>query len=578
MMRAPRRVALATLLLLLGACAEAPLPDAPAVTPDALAAHGEHFEEAVITVAPGLHVAVGFGIANSILIEGDEGAIIVDTLESLDAARRVAAAFAEISDLPVKTIIYTHSHPDHVQGASAFIKEGTEVPVYAHADVAANMDRVASELQPVITRRSLRMYGAGLPEDERSNLGIGGFLALTPNAEVGTLRPTHTFTDRLTVSLAGIDMELVHAPGETDDQIFVWLPQHRALLPADNLYKAFPNLYTLRGTRFRDAKRWAGSLDAMRALAPEHLLPSHGRPVSGADTVQALLTDYRDAIRFVHDQTLRRINAGQSPDRIAAELRLPPHLAASPYLQPFYGTPAWAARALFQGELGWFGGNISELNPLPPAEQGRRWVEVAGGRDALLSHARKALADHDPQWALELTDPLLAADAVDADTLALRAEAASRLGAAETNPNARHYYLSQAREWRGEWAAPERIVNPTPAMLAAMPLATFFDGMAVALDADAALETHAALVFDFSDAPAHTLIVRRGVAEWRRDDQAPGVPVVSRTEVSAQVFKEMLAQLRSPAVTVASDFKMSEGNRLDLIRFLRLFVPLDTED
>lgn len=87
-MRAPRRVALATLLLLLGACAEAPLPDAPAVTPDALAAHGEHFEEAVITVAPGLHVAVGFGIANSILIEGDEGAIIVDTLESLDAARR----------------------------------------------------------------------------------------------------------------------------------------------------------------------------------------------------------------------------------------------------------------------------------------------------------------------------------------------------------------------------------------------------------------------------------------------------------------------------------------------------------
>lgn len=565
----------AALVLLVG-CQQAP-PPAVVATPVALQAHGQEFEEAVITVAPGLHVAVGFGIANSILIEGDDGTIIVDTLESLDAAQRVAAAFAALSDLPVKAIIYTHSHPDHVQGASAFIPEGTEVPVIAHERVAANMDRVASELQPVITRRSLRMYGSGLPDGDQSNLGIGAFLALSPEAEVGILRPTHTFTDRLQVTISGVDMELVHAPGETDDQIFIWLPKYRALLPADNLYKAFPNLYTLRGTRYRDPKQWAQSLDAMRAYRPDLLIPSHGRPIIGADSVMAVLTDYRDAIRYVHDQSLRRMNAGQSPDQIAAELTLPPHLAASPYLQPFYGTTAWAARAIFQGELGWFSGNISELAPLPPGERGQRWLALTGGAETLLAEARKALAQGDPQWALELTDPLMAVAADDADVRALRADAADTLGARSSNPNARHYYLSVARELRGTWQAPTRIVNPTPAMLAAMPLATFFDGMAVALDADTALDTHAALVFDFPDAAPHTLIVRRGVAEWRADGQAPDVPTVYRCTVTAQVFKEMLAQLRNPALTLATHFEMTEGSRLDLLRFLRLFVPLDTE-
>ena len=563
-------------MLLLTACRESS-PSAPIPTPDALQAHGQHFEEAVITVAPGLHVAVGFGIANSLLIEGDDGAIIVDTMESLDAARRVAAAFAAISDLPVTAIIYTHSHPDHVQGAAAFISEGAEIPVYAHAAVAANMDRVASELQPVITRRSLRMYGSGLPEGEQSNLGIGAFLALSPETEVGILRPTHSFTDRLQVTISGVEMELVHAPGETDDQIFIWLPKYRALLPADNLYKAFPNLYTLRGTRYRDPKQWAQSLDAMRAYRPDLLIPSHGRPIIGADSVMAVLTDYRDAIRYVHDQTLRRMNAGQSPDQIAAELTLPPHLAASPYLQPFYGTTAWAARAVFQGELGWFSGNISELSPLPPGERGQRWVALAGGAKALLAEARNALAQDDPQWALELTDPLMAIAADDADVRTLRADAAEALGARSSNPNARHYYLSVARELRGTWQAPTRIVNPTPEMLATMPLATFFDGMAVALDADAALNTHAALVFDFPDAAPHTLIVRRGVAEWRADGQAPDVPSVYRCTVVAQVFKEMLAQLRNPVLTLATEFEMTEGSRLDLLRFLRLFVPLDAE-
>ena len=110
-------------------------------------------------------------------------------------------------------------------------------------------------------------------------------------------------------------LELVHAPGETNDQLFVWLPEKRVLLPGDNFYRAFPNLDTIRGTLYRDVLQWVESLDRMRERRPEHLVPSHTRPLSGADAIHAALTDYRDAIQFVHDQTIRGINRGHERDR-----------------------------------------------------------------------------------------------------------------------------------------------------------------------------------------------------------------------------------------------------------------------
>lgn len=559
----------------LAGCDRSPPSAPPTATPEALHAHDAEFRQEVISLADGVHVAVGYGIANAILVEGDDGAVVVDTLESLSAAERVMAEFRERTDKPVVAIIYTHSHPDHVQGAAAFVPAGTQVPIYAHVDVAPNMDRVASELQPVITRRSLRMYGSLLPEEERSNIGIGSHLALEDGAAISILRPTVTFEDRLAVTLAGRRFELVHAPGETEDQIFVWLPDSGILMPGDNLYKAFPNLYTLRGTRFRDPKLWADSLDRMRRLQPRVLVPSHGRPLTDPEQIAAVMTDYRDAIRYVHDQTLRRMNAGQTAEEIAATLALPPHLAASPYLQTFYGKPGWSARSLFQGQLGWYSGDPAELAPLAPDEQARRWVELAGGVEAVRQQAEAALAAGDLQWALELSSPLRRVAPDDPGVRQVRVAALRGLAAREANPNARHWYLTHAREVAGELVVPSRIVTPTPDMLAAMPLSTFFDGLVVNLDAEAAGEVEQALVFEFTDGEeAVTVRVRRGVAEVAAgvDDEA-----AIHVRVPAQVFKEMLAQLRSPAVTLVRDFELVRGGRLELLNFMRLFVPVEVE-
>ncbi|HEY1077534.1 MAG TPA: alkyl sulfatase dimerization domain-containing protein [Fontimonas sp.] len=559
---------------LLAACDRPVAPPAASVSaPQALRAHGAEFERGVVKAAEGVYVAIGYGIANSILLEGDDGLIVVDTMETEQSARDVLAEFRKISDKPIKALIYTHSHPDHIGGASVFAEGNPAIAVYAQRDVVRNMEKTSIELQTAITQRSLRMYGARLPPEEILNVGVGPALALHEGSTISMLRPTREFDESLEDTVAGIHFQLVHAPGETDDHLYVWLPERRILLPGDNLYKAFPNLYTIRGTAYRDPRQWADSIDRMRALGAEVLVPSHTRPLQGAALISATLTDYRDAIRYLHDQTLRLINLGLTPDEIAARIKLPPHLAGSPYLQEFYGKPSWSARNIYGGNLGWFNGDAATLQPLPPLEQAQKLAQLAGGFDALARQIVEAEASGDHQWVLELSSVALRLQSDHAAVRQARIASLRALGEREANPNARHWYLMAARELAGEFTLPGRIVVPTPEMLAQMPLMRMFDGLAVNLDAEAAAQTVIAVGFEFTDSPErYTYLIRRGVSEVV-PELRPDADIVVR--VSAQAFKEMLAQVRNPALSLLRDFEVTTGSKLEFARFMRLFQPPD---
>ncbi|WP_397363289.1 alkyl sulfatase dimerization domain-containing protein [Olleya sp. R77988] len=472
--------------------------------------HSEEFEEQIIKVSDNIYVAIGFGLANSILIEGTDGVVIVDCMESTNTATKVKAAFAKITDKPVVAIIYTHFHPDHTFGAKTMA--GSDNPkIYAHETTQLHIEKLVNVIRPIITKRSYRMFGNLLDEDALVNAGIGPFLKLDEEVSWGVLKPTHVFDKELNIEEAGIKMKLVHAPGETDDQLFVWLENKKILLSGDNIYKTFPNLYTIRGTSYRDIKKWSASIDKMRYLNPEIVIPSHTKPITDKDSVQTILTDYRDAIQFVHDQTIRNINLGLMPDEIAEKITLPEHLAKSPYLQEFYGKVNWSVKSVFNGYLGFFDGNPSTLLPLAVKDKAEKMAELVGGHTALSDKATHAFNDKEYQWALELTDYLLQLNKDDQKAKTLRYDCLIKLGETNSNPNARHYYLTSALELKGL----EIKNQPATAEVAKqLTLKSIFDGMSVNLIPEKSLDQNKKVNFYFPDVEEYWSVqVRQGVAE-----------------------------------------------------------------
>ncbi|MBM3567791.1 MAG: MBL fold metallo-hydrolase [Alphaproteobacteria bacterium] len=561
----------AILVMALAACDDQPkTKTVPAPAERRLAEHGAEFKPEVIRIAEGLWVAVGYGLANSILIEGSDGAVVVDAMESGEAARRVKAEFAKLTPKPIRAVILTHYHPDHSFGARVMAEGGATIIANRHTET--EMNEALDVVAPAMFARNLRQFGVLLPPDLHANAGIGPFLDYRHGqSELALARPTRIVDGEEEMTIAGIRLRIVHAPGETEDQMFVWLPERRALLPGDNLYKAFPNLYAIRGTRYRDVAKWIASLDRMRDLEPEFLVPSHTRPVIGRAAAAETLTAYRDAIQFVHDQTIRLMNKGFGPDEIATRLVLPQHLAAHPHLQEFYGKVEWSARAIFHGLLGWFDGNPARLYPLAPAERAMRLADLAKGGVGLDRAAEAALAAGDLRWAAELAAADLAnrPDAAEAKqrlARVLRAQAA-----AETSANGRNYLLTGALELEGALRVAPLDPKLTPvAILHDYPIDSFMRAMAVRLDADKALAIDAAIQFRFTDLGRdYGVHVRRGVAEIR-----PGAPrraPALRIAVDSNLWKEIAAGQRSLPAALATGRVAVEGSLIELVQLLALF-------
>ena len=329
----------------------------------------------IVQVTDGVYVAVGYALANTIIIEADNSLIIVDTMESLESAKAARSDFnsmtpPSIHNKPVSTIIYTHYHPDHTFGTSAWIDEDADPKpsIISNYRTLREMTRIFSVASSITNIRSTRQFGPLLQEYDEThyhgngsahgyqhghshghdhhhgssgyphehidamigktgrngsvdfnddsnefsnvfeNSGIGPFLLAGPKWTKTLNLPTRLLTEERTMlNVDGVDMEIVHAPGETVDQIFIYLTSKRVLLPADNIYRAFPNIYAIRGSPTRDARDWARSLDKMRALQPppQFLVPSHTQPIYGEHAIRELLTVYRDGISYVHDQTIR---------------------------------------------------------------------------------------------------------------------------------------------------------------------------------------------------------------------------------------------------------------------------------
>ena len=531
--------------------------------------HSKEFDRQVLSYdTPGgaIHFAIGFGIANSIMVEGKEGNIIIDASDSVFEAEKIYSLFSKKNSNPIKAIIYTHNHGDHTFGTAFYVNNQDERPqIIAHEDTDFYVQRIMGILNPIITERSNRMFGTLLSEEDLINVGIGPSLNVA-KSPTGYIRPDVIFNDNLELNIAGIKIELFHAPGETNDQLFVWLPDHKALLPGDNIYKTFPNLYTIRGTTHRDVIGWVNSIDHMKTFDAEFLFPSHTKPIIGKKEIKEILTIYRDAIQYIHDQTIRLMNEGLYPDQIAELIKLPEHIAKSPYLYEFYGTVRWSVKSIFNGYLGWFNGNPSELDPLSRKERAIRISKLAGGDQMLLEQLYSAVKKEDMQWALELSDHLITLDYFVDEVKDLRKKALIYEGSRSSNPNKRNYFLTSALELNEDFES-NILIERTEELLEQISIDTLFNVLSVRFNPELTNEELTAC-FDFSSGITKNIDIRNDVAVVSDIKKKECDLYIKTDEIE---FKKILVGLESPVSSLASGKIEVIGGSTLFLKFLSMF-------
>jgi len=561
--------------------ASPPFTVTPGIHPE-LKAHGAIFERKIHKVGDNIYVAVGWSICNTIMVIGEDGVIIVDTGVEVQSAREVAAEFRKITDKPVRAIVYTCFHADHINGVKGHVSaddvKAGRVAIIAHETLLANVSKSAV-IGPILGTRTAYNFGGILfgPEIEGMNNGTGPLNRR--GGEATFIAPTHTFRDSLDITIAGVTMRLVHVPSEAADEIAIFLREGMILLSAEVIpAETFPTLHPLRGEAYRDPVDWYRSIDALRRFKAAAMVPSHGLPIVGADKVEEILRNYRDAIQYIHDQTIRRMNHGLTPDELVEVVTLPPHLASfRPWMLEFFGTVSQAVRAIYQGYLGWFDGDPVTLAPVSRVDRARREVELMGGRGAVLAAAGKAFEDGDVQWAAELVTRLIRIDRDDTAARRVKAAAFRKLGYAQINAIWRNWYLSAARELDGfdpmllQRGIASSITSPD--LVAALPAKAFVQSLPARLKAEETLDVTMTVGFRFPDVnEAYGIQIRRGVAQV--DEQLPERSDLTLTLDKLTLERIQLGQLTMRDAVQRGLVQVTDGSSTDVAHFFGYFeVP-----
>jgi alkyl sulfatase BDS1-like metallo-beta-lactamase superfamily hydrolase len=525
-------------------------------------------------VVPGIWQLRGYDLSNMTLIEGRTGWIVVDPLTVEEtAAAALALARKHLGDRPVSAVIFTHSHVDHFGGIGGVLPPGKSgVPIVAPTGF---MEEATSEnvlAGVAMGRRALYMYGSGLPRSATGHVDAGLGKGV-PYGTIGLREPT-VIVDRTPqpMEIDGVPFVFQNAPhSEAPAALTFYLPEHRAWGSADLVPHTLHNLYTLRGTKVRDALEWSGHLDRAIELFGdvEVMFGGHQWPIWGNARVLDHVRAHRDAYRYIHDQTLRLANQGYTPREIAEQLELPSTLRARFDTRGYYGTVRHNSKAVYQAYFGWYDGNPANLDPLPPAEAGARYVAAMGGAEQVLALAKSAHDEGDDRWAVTLLDHLVFADPSNAPAKALLARVYEQLGYRAESAPWRDVYLTGALELRdgvqGTAADPRRAVG----MLRSTPVERFLDSMTVRIDGPAADGKQFKFNFVFTDAgETHVLELDNSVLHHRRAEPAEDA------DATVRLTRELLLRLgigdRPLRELLMSDELEVEGSRLKLLSFLSL--------
>ncbi|MFM5377003.1 alkyl/aryl-sulfatase [Aeromonas dhakensis] len=481
-----------------------------------------NMEYGLFKVTDKIYQIRGFDLSNITFIQGDKGWIVFDPLISPQTAKAALAFINKtLGERPVTAVVYSHSHVDHYGGAAGLFNSPDEVKKNGVQIIAPEgfTEHAVSEnviAGNAMARRAVYMYGALLPRNAQG--GVNGGLGQTTSTGVPSLLlPTRFITKSgEEVTLDGVRMVFQMTPGtEAPAEMNTWFPESKALWMAENTTNTMHNILTLRGAQVRDALKWSSYLNETIETWGDQAqvkFQSHHWPRWGNASIVDYFKKQRDLYKYIHDQSVRLMNMGYTGEEISEKIALPPELNDFWPNRGYYGTLRHNSRAVYQRYMGWYSGNPSDLDNLPPEMVGPKYVEFMGGEQELLKKAKASFDKGEYRWVAEVLKHLVFANPNNQEGKLLLADALEQLGyQAESGPW-RSVYLQGAYELRNGVPTAGGTVTASPDTIRAMSPSMLFDYLAVRINPEKAAGKKMVVNMDFTDiGEKHTLSLENAV-------------------------------------------------------------------
>ena len=266
---------------------------------------------------------------------------------------------------------------------------------------------------------------------------------------------------------------------------------------------------------------------------------------------------------------MRLINAGYTRNEIADKIKLPKSLEDHFGARGYYGDLRHNVRAVYQFYLGAYDGNPANLNPLPPQEAAKHYLEILGGADKAVAAAQTAYDKGDYRWAAELLNHAVFGDPSSKAAKELLAKTYDQMG-----------YMSEAATWRNSYlTAAAELRNGPPAkgvsragfveMLMQTPVERFLEAMAAGLDGPTADGKNLKVNLVLSDIKeSYVLWIENAVLHYKK--AAPATDANATLTLTKSIFIKMMAGTAGVKDTLLSDDLKIDGSKIDLARFFGL--------
>jgi alkyl sulfatase BDS1-like metallo-beta-lactamase superfamily hydrolase len=524
----------------------------------------------VVKVAEGIYSIQGIYVGNVSVIETKNGVVLFDTGERPAEGEEILKLLRTVTEKPVIAIIYSHSH--YISGSSVFVKENPKVQIIAHEQLQRNIASSGGvggaypELSPLLIGGVLQQFHMLLPK-KGTDAPFGAYISI-PDI-TGYAPPTRTVKNLEIVNIDGVDFQFfTDYDMDSNDQLLVWLPRQK-LIMNNLLWGIMPNIYSLRGSNYRDPETIIKGLNKIRELKPEIILSVHAIPQKGEKECSELAQNTADFYTFIKDQTMRAMLLGNAPQDLGRFVKMPKHLKELDYLSETYGLLENFPEAIYQFGRGWFDGDAANIFKIPRKTEANNLIKAIGGADRVIKLVDEAVKANDQVWALKLANYLYISDPTNQQYRNLKAQLLYQMGIVLESQNARSWCLTQARALTNKMPLP-RLVIPKE-MVQQMPPQMLISQYKVRIDPIKAEDTDFMLNFVVDGKTTLGLHCRHGVVEYVADVNVYEQKADATLILSAASLMDLFMNVKPVSEILSGNGTTVEGDKGKVVQFLSLF-------